>query len=135
MKWRLLLSFIVASGLAACTQESKPQEEPTPIVDEVPEKQVYENEVFNEVTLEEVEGKTVVTGKARVFEGVFQYAVVSGNEVLLENYYQTDGAPAWGEFTITLDKALTEKAGSQLELFVYSAKDGAKINILTIPLN
>lgn len=135
MKGRLLLSAAFVFSLAACNQESKPPEEAPPVVDEVPEKQVYENEVFADVTLEEVDGKTVVTGKARVFEGVFQYAVVSGNEVLLENYYQTDGAPAWGEFTITLEKALTEKEGAKLELFVYSAKDGSKINILTIPLN
>jgi hypothetical protein len=135
MKARLYLTIMLALGLAACSQETKTPDQAPPVVDEVPENPLYENEVFADVTLAEVDGKTIVTGKARVFEGVFQYAVIAGNTVLLENYYQTDGAPAWGEFTITLEKELTDKEGAQLELFVYSAKDGSKINTLTIPLN
>ena len=51
--------------------------------------------------LHENENGVNVTGKARVFEGVFQYAVVSKDEILKEDHYQTAGAPAWGEFEFT----------------------------------
>jgi hypothetical protein len=95
----------------------------------------YENEVFKEVSVATVEdGSIVVKGKARVFEGVFQYAVISGTEILMENHYQTDGAPAWGSFEITIDKELLKKEEVSFELFVYSAKDGSKTDTLTIPI-
>ena len=80
------------------------------------------------------DGSVVVKGKARVFEGVFQYAVISGTEILLENHYQTDGAPAWGNFEISIDKELLTKEEVSFELFVYSAKDGSKTDVLTIPI-
>lgn len=94
----------------------------------------YQNEVFKEVTVLKSNGGAVISGKARVFEGVFQYAVISGKEVLQENHYQTDGAPAWGSFEITIEKELLTKEEVSIELFVYSAKDGSKTDILTIPL-
>ncbi|WP_203554012.1 Gmad2 immunoglobulin-like domain-containing protein [Bacillus sp. B15-48] len=93
---------------------------------------VYENEAFKEVIVNESEKEIIITGKTQVFEGVFQYAVYEGDEVLLENYYQTDGGPAWGEFEITLEKELIVGENRRLELFVYSAKDGSKINTLQI---
>ncbi|MCQ6276586.1 hypothetical protein JMM81_16865 [Bacillus sp. V3B] len=94
----------------------------------------YENDSFKSVIITESNEGIIVKGKARVFEGVFQYAIVSGTEKLLENYYQTDGAPAWGEFKLTFDKNLITKPKTSLELFVYSAKDGSKTSVLTIPL-
>ena len=94
----------------------------------------YENEVFKEVTVSKSNGKATVKGKARVFEGVFQYAVISGTEILLEDHYQTDGAPAWGDFEITIDSELMAKENVSIDLFVYSAKDGSKTDSLTIPL-
>ncbi|WP_342429222.1 hypothetical protein [Neobacillus sp. FSL H8-0543] len=53
----------------------------------------------------------------------------------MQDKYQTDGAPAWGDFEISIDRELGEKEGVVLELFVYSAKDGAKVDILSIPLS
>jgi hypothetical protein len=94
----------------------------------------YQNEAFKEVTVLKSNGLIKVKGKARVFEGVFQYAVVAGTEVLLEDFYQTDGAPAWGDFEITFDEELAAREGTVFELFVYSAKDGSKTDILTIPI-
>ena len=94
----------------------------------------YGNEAFAEVTVLKTGDQVVVKGKARVFEGVFQYAVIAGTEILLQNHYQTDGAPAWGDFEITIEKELLTKEDVSMELFVYSAKDGSKTDILTIPL-
>jgi hypothetical protein len=93
----------------------------------------FKNNSFMEVTIEEGDS-LVITGKARVFEGTFQYAVVSNGEVLKGGTYQTDGAPAWGPFEITVGKEYA-KTGTKFELFVYSAKDGSKIDVLEIPLS
>jgi hypothetical protein len=65
---------------------------------------------------------------------VFQYAIYDGEKVLKENNYQTDGAPAWGEFEITFEKELVATTNTKFQLFVYSAKDGSKIDTLEIPL-
>lgn len=139
LKGRLWLTIIMLFlfGLVACSQESNTPGETKPNVDTAPDQvnqKKYENEAFKEVTVSELDGKIVVNGKARVFEGVFQYAVVAGNEVILQDHYQTAGAPAWGDFEITFDKELVELEGTSFELFVYSAKDGSKIDVLTIPL-
>ncbi|ULT54687.1 sporulation protein [Neobacillus drentensis] len=99
-----------------------------------PETKVYQNNVFKEVIVTEKEDKIMVTGKAQVFEGVFQYALHDGEKVVLENNYQTDGAPAWGKFEITFEKGLVSSNNVKLELFVYSAKDGSKVNTLEIPI-
>lgn len=98
------------------------------------EEKKYENATFKEVVITEKE-HFIVTGKAQVFEGVFQYAIVAGDETLKEGIYQTDGAPAWGNFEIVIDKELASTEGATLELFFYSPKDGAKTNVLEIPLN
>jgi hypothetical protein len=118
--------------------EQEPNDENTTNQNEpisnVPEDTVYQNEVFKDVVVAESEDEIVVTGKAQVFEGVLQYALYDGKEVLIENYYQTDGAPAWGEFKITFEKELISTNKTKFELFVYSAKDGSKVNTLEIPL-
>jgi hypothetical protein len=95
---------------------------------------VYQNEVFKDVVVSESENKIIVTGKAQVFEGVFQYALYDNEKVLKQSNYQTEGAPAWGEFKITFDKEFLITRNTRFELFVYSAKDGSKVNTLEIPL-
>ncbi|MCL6573707.1 MAG: Gmad2 immunoglobulin-like domain-containing protein [Bacillus sp. (in: Bacteria)] len=100
----------------------------------IPDETVYQNEVFKDVVVAKTENKISVTGKAQVFEGVFQYALYNGEDVLLANNYQTDGAPAGGEFEITFEKSLVTSNETKFELFVYSAKDGSKVNSLEIPI-
>jgi hypothetical protein len=120
------------SSTTPAINPDKPVSNPPGPSAEEKEKQ-YQNNAFMEVTINEGEA-IVITGKARVFEGSFQYAVVSNGEVLKGGTYQTDGAPAWGPFEITVGKEYA-KAGVVFELFVYSAKDGSKIDVLEIPLN
>lgn len=100
----------------------------------VPKDKIYQNKVFKDVVVAELGDKIIVTGKAQVFEGVFQYALYAGEKVLIENNYQTEGAPAWGEFKITLKKELITTNDFKIVLFVYSAKDGSKVNTLEIPI-
>ncbi|MEH7382983.1 Gmad2 immunoglobulin-like domain-containing protein [Bacillus sp. JJ1533] len=100
------------------------------------EEKVYQNKIFKDVKVSETDDQIVITGKAQVFEGVFDYAVYDGEDKLLEDHYQTVGAPSWGDFEIAIDKTLIAQPKNEVkfELFVYSAKDGSKENILTIPL-
>lgn len=143
MKRKFLLGIFILLffGLTACSLEiniSKDDKKPDVIDNgnnqEQEDNKQYQNEVFKEVTVSKLNGEVTIKGKARVFEGVFQYAVISGTEILEENHYQTDGAPAWGSFEITIEKELLTKEEVSIELFVYSAKDGSKTDILTVPL-
>lgn len=97
-------------------------------------KKIYRNAVFKEVMVTEDNDKMMVTGKAQVFEGVFRYALYKGDQVILQGRYQTVGAPAWGNFNISFPKSRVAAGQAKFELFVYSAKDGAKVNVLDIPL-
>jgi ABC-type oligopeptide transport system substrate-binding subunit len=143
MKKKFLLGILMVLffGLTACSLDinlSTDDKKPEVIDDGNDQEQVdnkqYQNEVFKEVTVSKSDGEALVKGKARVFEGVFQYAVISGTEILQENHYQTDGAPSWGSFEITIEKELLTKEEVTIELFVYSAKDGSKTDVLTIPI-
>ncbi|WP_180230131.1 Gmad2 immunoglobulin-like domain-containing protein [Bacillus sp. AFS073361] len=144
----LIAVLLVSMGLAACTSQQDVESEKPPVtvpdgenpsnpngpVSEEPEEEVYHNEVFKDVVVTEKADTILVTGKAQVFEGVFQYALYDGEKVVKEGNYQTEGAPAWGEFEITFAKELVSTTTGKLELFVYSAKDGSKINTLEIPI-
>jgi hypothetical protein len=111
----------------------KPSKPEKPVSD-VPEEKIYQNDVFKDVIVTETEDTFIVKGKAQVFEGVFQYALYDGGKVVKESNYQTDGAPAWGEFEIIFEKELVTTNNVKFELFVYSAKDGSKVNTLEIPI-
>lgn len=117
-------------------EETDTEEEPSNSEESDPNEQsVYQNEVFKDVVVSDSTDQFVVTGKAQVFEGVFQYRLIDGDNVLQEDKYQTEGAPAWGDFEISFDKNIVSSNDVVLELFVYSAKDGSKINVLEIPIN
>ncbi|WP_060673566.1 Gmad2 immunoglobulin-like domain-containing protein [Rossellomorea vietnamensis] len=145
MKKRVFrLTVFTAVGLAACTPQQEGKEKP-PVTEQREDSDsnkedkntptVYQNESFKEVVVTQSEGEVMVTGKAQVFEGVFQYVLYDGGKVLEENNYQTAGAPAWGEFTLSFKKEIVTTNDIKLELFFYSAKDGSKTNVLEIPIS
>ncbi|WP_342429221.1 hypothetical protein [Neobacillus sp. FSL H8-0543] len=79
-RFLVLISIVSLFGFTACNEESNKPIDNKPIVDPVPEKEEvkeYQNEAFQQVVVLEKEGNFVIKGKARVFEGVFQYAVVA----------------------------------------------------------
>ncbi|WP_162463302.1 Gmad2 immunoglobulin-like domain-containing protein [Paenibacillus psychroresistens] len=97
-----------------------------------------ENNAFRKIKASGTNGKYSVTGEGRVFEAVMSYAVTDGHTYLLEkNYMLNEGGPAWSAFTLDIqiskDK-LPLNGTLSVELFEYSAKDGSKINIITVPL-
>ncbi len=144
-KLAFIIIFFMIGGLVAYTQQSKEETGKPNVTEtkevnsptesesetEVPGDMVYENEAFKDVAFTQSEDEVMVTGKARVFEGVFQYALYAGENEVETSNYQTDGAPAWGEFTITFKNELVTK----VELFYYSAKDGSKMDSLEIPIS
>lgn len=141
MKVHLLFTifFVFFLGIAACSPDTNtpPVDKPEVGEENPQDKEVdkqYGNEAFKEVTVSESEGKMLVKGKARVFEGVFQFALLSDGQIIMQDHYQTDGAPAWGDFEISFNKELVSQKETFIELFVYSAKDGSKTDILTIPI-
>lgn len=97
-----------------------------------------ENSAFRNIEVSGSKGQYTVTGEARVFEAVMNYAVSDGHVYLLEDNYMLDeGAPAWSTFTLNInipEEDLPENGTLTIELFEYSAKDGQQTNILVVPL-
>ncbi|RED51755.1 Gmad2 immunoglobulin-like domain-containing protein [Cohnella lupini] len=102
------------------------------------EEQSAQNNAFRNVRASGTAGHYTVTGEGRVFEATMNYAVEDGHDYLLEKSYALDeGAPAWSEFTLNISiphKQLPINGTLTLELFEYSAKDGTRINTLSVPL-
>lgn len=96
------------------------------------------NNAFCNVSVNGSGGKYIISGEARVFEAVMNYAVEDGHNYLLEDSYMLSaGAPAWAPFAIELDIPPEQQPVNgtlTFELFEYSAKDGSRINVLALPL-
>ncbi len=96
------------------------------------------NNAFRNVSVNGSDGKYIVSGEARVFEAVMNYAVEDGHDYLLEGHYMVgEGAPVWSPFAIELAIPSQQQPANgtlMLELYEYSAKDGSRINVLPIAL-
>ncbi|TLS49241.1 hypothetical protein FE782_26810 [Paenibacillus antri] len=96
------------------------------------------NNAFRNVVVSGSAGSYTIRGEARVFEATMQYAVSDGHRYLFEKTVQVnEGAPAWSAFELKVDvpaSQLPVNGTLMLELFEYSAKDGAKVNIWAVPL-
>lgn len=79
----------------------------------------------------------VIKGSARVFENTFNYRLLDSDGTELAEGYSTANAPDIGEFgpfiVTTSYNAPTGTIGT-LEVFSYSAKDGAVIDLVTLPV-
>ena len=89
----------------------------------------YSNERFKEVTVEKTgDHKFLIKGKGQIFEAAFSWVVEDGHDELKKGFTMTDaGAPAWGNFSFTVD-APKKRANSTLHLILFesSAKDGSR---------
>lgn len=101
-------------------------------------KDAKENNAFRNIAVTGTNGKYTVTGEARIFEAVMNYAISDGHSYLLEkNYMLNEGAPAWSAFSLEIvipQDELPVNGTLMIELFEYSAKDGSQINLLQVPL-
>lgn len=97
-----------------------------------------QNNSFRNIHFSGKDGKYTVSGEARVFEASFAYSVSDGHTVFVENHEQTsEGAPAWAPFSFTINipgEDLPINGTLMLELFYFSPKDGARTDLLAVPL-
>jgi hypothetical protein len=115
------------------TAAVKPEE---PIA-QPPEKKIYANTHFKEVTVERRgEHQFLIQGKAQLFEANISWVVEDGNDELKKGFVMTDaGAPEWGNFSFTIDvHKKRENSTLTLILFESSAKDGSRQHELPIKL-
>ncbi len=97
-----------------------------------------ENSAFRNIVVFGSKGTYTVVGEARVFEATVQYEVEDGHVIFLEGFETARiGAPDWGVFTIDIhipEESLPNHGQLTLILFEESAKDGSRLNELSVPL-
>lgn len=79
----------------------------------------------------------LITGQARVFENTFAYRLKNGDgSVLLERsaMSQSPDAGIFGSFSLSVNYPAPKNTSGIVEVFEYSAKDGAEINKTIIPV-
>ena len=116
--------FIEKAGDKTATGKTSGEKSSNPL----PSK-TYSNERFKEVTVEKTgDHKFLINGKGQIFEGAFSWVVEDGHEELKKGFTMTDaGAPAWGNFSFTVDVP-KKRANSTLHLILFesSPKDGSR---------
>ncbi|MEO6541882.1 MAG: Gmad2 immunoglobulin-like domain-containing protein [Ferruginibacter sp.] len=98
---------------------------------------IYANARFKDVVVEQTgDHKFLIKGKAQVFEANISWVVEDGHEELKKGFQMTDaGAPAWGNFTFSIDvQKKRQNSTLTLILFESSAKDGSRQHELPISL-
>ncbi len=82
------------------------------------------------------EGPITVAGISNTFEASLTMGIIdaAGNLVSETHGQATSGSGTWGEFDFTFEDA-TLTPDHSVQLFEYSAEDGSRVNIVTIPLN
>lgn len=84
-----------------------------------------------------VSNPIIITGKARVFEGVFQYRLVDINgKILFAGHAMTTGpgVPDYGDFRVKIPVSAGASRQLFVQVFEYSAKDGSIINQVEVPV-
>lgn len=84
----------------------------------------------------QIAGSLLVTGEARVFESAFSWRVLdAAGQELLSGSAMADAPDIgqFGPFTFTADLSLDPPGPMTLEVFDYSAKDGAVQDLVSIP--
>ena len=79
----------------------------------------------------------VITGSARVFENALNYRVLDEDGAVLTEGVSMSNAPDVGEFgsfTVTTSYPVPSGATGTVEVFDYSAKDGAVIDLAIVPI-
>lgn len=135
------------NGLESESTKTNGQE----VVNEQTEKQSVENETvenhqdslentaFRNIEISGEKGHYNVKGEARVFEGVFFYAVEEGHNYLIEEtkVEVPQGAPSWESFELNIsipEEDLPINGTVTLTLYEYSAKDNTTINSYHVKL-
>jgi len=96
------------------------------------------NVIVTSPTADETVGlPLVITGSARVFESTLNYRLLDTNGTVLASGNVMTAAPdvgMFGDFTITTSYDAPTGATGTVEVFDYSAKDGAVIDLVSFPV-
>lgn len=98
---------------------------------------VYSNNAFRNVAIIKTgNGFFEINGEARVFEATFYYFLMQNNIESDEEFVTASiGAPEWGKFNFSINSNIYKNnIPLYLVLFEASAKDGSRVNELTIRL-
>ena len=92
--------------------------------------------IFLTEPLVESAGAYVVEGMSNTFEAGLVVNVLDGNgEVVHEEFIQaTSGSGTWGTFSALIDAGLVEPGESSISVFQYSAEDGSRVDVVTVPV-
>lgn len=103
---------------------------------EVSTPKTFSNERFKNVLVSKITVDSFsISGKARVFEAVFNWVLKEGDKEIKTGYKMTEaGAPEWGDFVFGITIPAGADSTLRLVLFESSAKDGSRVSELTLPL-
>lgn len=134
----LILLVLIASVYFLFPRETPP----APVVPVDDDGVPAEEELGNIVVAQPVSGDVVglplmIVGQARVFENVFQYRVKddAGN-VLAAGHAMADAPDVgqYGSFTLSVNYEEPTTATGVVEVFSYSARDGAEQDMVSVPV-
>ncbi len=84
-----------------------------------------------------IHSPVTIIGTARVFENQFNYRIKDSNGMILAEGISMSDAPdvgVFGKYTIIANYKKPSTATGVVEVFDYSAKDGAVENLVSIPV-
>lgn len=83
---------------------------------------------------ETLAGRVELQGRARAFEGTVQVSLEDGHHVLLQTTLQGVGAPEWMDLDASLEYDPPTNDSGMLSVYVLSARDGSKQDVVMIPV-
>ena len=93
---------------------------------------------FRNIKTDQIE-QFMLTGKASVFEGTYQYVVKQGERVIVKGFgTASQGGPEWGTISQTISISKSKLSGKEpliVEIFEIDQESGAVVNNLAAPLN
>ena len=118
------------------TDSAKQNNQPKEETSDALTPKTFSNERFKNVSVSKItEDSFAISGKARVFEAVFNWVLKKGDKEIKSGYKMTDaGAPEWGNFVFGITIPAGADSTLRLVLFESSAKDGSRVSELTLPL-
>ncbi|MEC0093172.1 Gmad2 immunoglobulin-like domain-containing protein [Paenibacillus macquariensis] len=93
---------------------------------------------FRNIKADQIE-QFMLTGKASVFEGTYQYVVKQGERVIMKGFgTASQGGPEWGKISQNISIPKSKLSGKEpliVEIFEIDQESGAVVNNLAAPLN
>jgi hypothetical protein len=132
-----LIALVTVVYVLLPNEAIAPQPDNTGAVPSVTEEKEQNIRVFSPKPDDEVGMPLVIRGEARVFENMFAYRLRDADgSVLFEDsaYAHSSDAGLYGSFIIETGYPAPKGATGSIEVFDRSAKDGAEIDVVRVPV-